>query len=281
MVESAFSLPLMGIGNSSRAPRCRAPIPSHYPSWGSETPVERRSMRVRVLITPHGDRKLHRSPSSAWRGGETSHYPSWGSETSVAIGVRCESPCSLPLMGIGNSGSAGTAATPRSTTTAHYPSWGSETCNFGGAVGGPDVSLPLMGIGNLPLLEGHRIGLRPHYPSWGSETSRRCARCAARSGTHYPSWGSETTTPTMLSRHSRRRSTPHYPSWGSETPILTGSDGSSVPFGDDHARSRYGKRTRGPRFVRLSPGAEGVLCSGARCAVHTTDQFFPCQPSSC
>ena len=108
---TSSSLPLMGIGNvhpgspdgSRRAnqlitphgdrklagrrsgPRHDASRPrSHYPSWGSETPVDQPAAGAgRDLITPHGDRKRPPAPSG---------------------GSRC--PASLPLMGIGNLRSA-------------------------------------------------------------------------------------------------------------------------------------------------------------------------------
>ena len=154
-VDSAMiSLPLMGIGNFSAqldalgstsklllitphgdrklaSARSTQRCWTHYPAWGSETPVAstvsssvtislplmgignsggKRGRRVyrSGLITPHGSGNMS----------TRTHYPSWGSETG----------------GIGHAGIAGslrigTAAcrvVPGGIRT-HYPSWGSET----------------------------------------------------------------------------------------------------------------------------------------------------------
>ena len=236
----------MGIGNPRRPGASgRSAGRPHYPSWGSETSAPtppRRSPRSDMLITPHGDRKQRmRAPRFAGATARESHYPSWGSETIPGRGARRAWLCIRHLI------------TPHGD---RKPARRLDRSRRGRDLA--DLITPHGDRKRPAESERSHPHDAPHYPSWGSETAIAC-----------------------LSRPGRPRATSHYPSWGSETPISTGSDGSSVPFGDDHTRSRYGKWTRGPRFVRLSPGAEGVLCSGARCAVHTTDQFFPCQPSSC
>ena len=71
------------------------------------------------------------------------------------------------------------------------------------------------------------------------------------------------------------------PLMGIVNPISGESDGSSEHSGDG---SRYGGHGESPvwtRIPRLSPGAEIVFRSGAGGAAHTTDQFSPCQLSSC
>ncbi len=164
------SLPLMGIGN-----------------------LDQRRLgliQLRLLITPHGDRKLpmaavgeRRYPVSLPLMGIGNTSPT-GDSPSVSL-------VSLPLMGIGNRASARQGA---GRPSSHYPSWGSETpeADLQGNVQVP--SLPLMGIGNmnspstatirqpysLPLMgignwsrmpPGRQQRLRcSHYPSWGSET---------------------------------------------------------------------------------------------------------------
>ena len=96
---------------------------THYPSWGSGTPVSgshrlaanaslplmgiRNALRRarqppgRPLITPHGDQE--RSTSSTAASWTPAHYPSWGSGTKVAATHQ------VPLH------------------PPHYPSWGSGT----------------------------------------------------------------------------------------------------------------------------------------------------------
>ena len=258
-VREAGSLPLMGIGNlcAALAAACiDGPLIS-LPLMGIGNPEEMVQQFDGQLITPHGDRKPRRV------GARRSSIPSV-SLPLMGIGNplgtlldRHDGVRSLPLMGIGNSS--------RASLSASSP--------------GLLSSLPLMGIGNPAAPRASYTSITTHYPSWGSETrSVEVSRTIGAWRAHYPSWGSETGPD---HRHEGSKSRRSLPLMGIGNPILTGSDGSSVPFGDDHTRSRYVKWTRGPRFVRLSPGAEGVLCSGARCAVHTTDQFFPCQPSSC
>ena len=163
------SLPLMGIGNRTCLPRWSRPAPAHYPSWGSGTqPASAEHVLQRELITPHGDRE----PRS---GGHASD----------------SAARSLPLMGIGNPRSCGTA---RASGWTHYPSWGSGTAAAPDRVSGslrlitPHgdrelpvrsrsstafwSSLPLMGIGNAGRpAPGTARASCPHYPSWGSGTS--------------------------------------------------------------------------------------------------------------
>ena len=132
------SLPLMGIGNfqspCSRRSRPGRPRPraAHYPSWGSETAgprVRREPDRyVRVLITPHGDRKPC-EPRRRSRSACRSHYPSWGSETRLA---RLD------------------AARPSLLITPHGDRKRCDPLACGrDAAARPRCSLPLMGIGNL------------------------------------------------------------------------------------------------------------------------------------
>ena len=99
-------------------------MPSHYPSWGSGTQLDRDLTHYSIvkLITPHGDRELALKPCSKRRA--NAHYPSWGSGTYVSGSPVALSSVSLPLMGIGNEVS------------------NSETFD-------EETSLPLMGIGNL------------------------------------------------------------------------------------------------------------------------------------
>ena len=77
-----FSLPLMGIGNSTaRLPRSPRSSRAHYPSWGLETIVGSTASSAREqLITPHGDWKPVGLDNLTRLG--VSHYPSWGLETS-------------------------------------------------------------------------------------------------------------------------------------------------------------------------------------------------------
>ena len=58
--SSGSSLPLMGIGNDVQRQSIGKEGTTHYPSWGSETGLQRdRLLDVADgLITPHGDRKL-------------------------------------------------------------------------------------------------------------------------------------------------------------------------------------------------------------------------------
>ena len=80
----SHSLPLMGIGNSTRNSSTGESHATHYPSWGSGTgpPCRWRSCPG-GLITPHGDRELHR-------------------DAGYCVHLRT----SLPLMGIGNPASS-------------------------------------------------------------------------------------------------------------------------------------------------------------------------------
>ena len=226
------SLPLMGIGNSNeRGTTDKFTGLAHYPSWGSETVLDRDGQNVignslplmgigngqvfqavgrrNVLITPHGDRKP--APRRIRCATRRTHYPSWGSETTW------QPP------------SAHTEA------TSHYPSWGSETGRAKRISRTRWSSLPLMGIGNKVTHHGAEPGfilITPHgdrkpaatastqvspstslplmgigngresarnisdrdasLPLMGIGNAARIASAAVRIGAHYPSWGSET-----------------------------------------------------------------------------------------
>ena len=151
---------------------------THYPSWGLETwsGTGRLRIRLRTLITPHGD----------WKRADKA--------------LDCPDPLvSLPLMGIGNPIQPGflqhliKLITPHGdwkrpvtilinhfTNRTHYPSWGLETYLMLG-----HIALPLCLI-------------TPHG-DWKPSASRRVA---CRSGTHYPSWGLETGIANVLRRSS-------------------------------------------------------------------------------
>ena len=100
--QEEHSLPLMGIGNCRRAARIARSLGSHYPSWGSETPVGGRRRRpVDALITPHGDRKQGSG------GLHCEQYlvlitPHGDRKRAMPRRARALLLLSLPLMGIGN-----------------------------------------------------------------------------------------------------------------------------------------------------------------------------------
>ena len=122
--RNGVSLPLMGIRNREfvhrrhhvrnlttphgdqkhpEKPAIWKVIPSHYPSWGSETifGVRQFTVLLRENSLPlMGIRNTNVHPEAPT--GRSAHYPSWGSETrstTASSGARL----------------------------AHYPSWGSET----------------------------------------------------------------------------------------------------------------------------------------------------------
>ena len=214
-------------------------VTAHYPSWGSETRRvghgPGRRPYVRLLITPHGDRKP--TPTTALtETGRCSHYPSWGSETYTAALADLAAVVSLPLMGIGNPAAA---AAGRRDSAAHYPSWGSETRYAPQIPGGgapadlitphgdrklivppmstyPPSSLPLMGIGtwSAPCQPPRgRALITPHGDrKRGGRGAGRTLR-SARTRLITPHGDRKLAVAAVASQ----RRAAHYPSWGSET----------------------------------------------------------------
>ena len=140
---------------------------SHYPSWGLETrALGRVAEVVPVLITPHGDWKLHRAAEIRPRPLDVS-LPLMGIGNPPRSAARMQRHSSLPLMGIGN------------TCSAERPS----PCSA--------PSLPLMGIGNSFCIPG-RARLRFSLPLMGIGNSSDPGCPACDTTAHYPSWGLET-----------------------------------------------------------------------------------------
>ena len=158
----------MGIGKlCERRPFRSRSSPSHYPSWGLETPwCGLDGAEAAGLITPHGDWKPSTvagvydflanliTPHGDWKRRArrqpapncSAHYPSWGLETTVLR--ECDgSPLKLITphgdwkLDVARHARAGATLItphgdwkPRSTTSrssswkpSHYPSWGLET----------------------------------------------------------------------------------------------------------------------------------------------------------
>ena len=212
-----ISLPLMGIGNLVQRHRG-----GRQRGHGLITPHGDRKLRPgrhdaprdhSGLITPHGDRKLDMQPLPA------SHEPlitPHGDRKPVRQLRACRTAPSnrdsLPLMGIGNEIGIGPLRDAL-------------------------VSLPLMGIGNqIPIApRRRRLGLiTPHG-------DRKLGRHPAKAG-H----------PELITPHGDRKLEPAEPNSARhllaklitphgdrKPPISAGSDGSSVPLGDDHGRPRY------------------------------------------
>ena len=301
-VTSSSSLPLMGIENAPGRRQAGARTTAHYPSWGSKTTlgVQLAHTVTVPLITPHGDRKPGRADRRDRRP-SASHYPSWGSKTRpTASTPRSQHSASLPLMGIENAAAAAGLDDPGLLLiTPHgdrkLAEQRPETTHVG-------VSLPLMGIENAAdVAEG--VGLlagliTPHgdrkpgdnrncasawraensLPLMGIENPPRWRRSRPAPSCSLPLMGIENYEPPGRTQRRPALITPH----GDRKPsILTESGGSSgsVAAGGEHPGC--GRSPRWARFVRLSLGPERVLCSGAGAASHKTDQFFPCQPSSC
>ena len=217
-MSHSTSLPLMGIGNIRRPA-------GHSGRWSHRG----------QLITPHGDRKPCRrtvrrglpaaSHYPSWgsetagsavggAGAAAAHYPSWGSETMYGRSSTHGTTPSLPLIGIGNCGSARRTGRPRSP---HYPSWGSETPAPLPFTHRSAVSLPLMWIGNYARPCHHhecdrRALITPHGDRKPAVAPLHRLRC--RSGTHYPSWGSETCHHTLMRQSCSPRVTISLPLMG-------------------------------------------------------------------
>ena len=220
------SLPLMGIGNSTKRFRVASLNVLSLPLMGiGNVDVEDAGSQQPKLITPHGDWKrfevtysqIHcpgslplmgignQSGRSTLSEEAASHYPSWGLETTRAR--RSAGNCwnSLPLMGTGNTRCGGCG---QPATKTHYPSWGLETWT---ARADPDprvASLPLMGIGNGLVFLGvlHKTPLITPHGDW--KPSRRRGPRTTRTS-HYPSWGLETPHAPGSPSRSRHLITPH------------------------------------------------------------------------
>ncbi len=196
-------------------------MPTHYPSWGSETQsqtIPRQRLLRSLLTTPHGDQKLL-DATLAGAPPRRSHYPSWGSETTLAFRLTASlSGWTAHYPSWGSETSAASSSGPAVSRT-HYPSWGSETMRAPRSAACESVSLPLMGIRNSDSANGLPAGAVPHYPSWGSETLRGGGDSPKNALLTTPHGDQKPSSPPDRRRWTRS----HYPSWGSETllaPVL-------------------------------------------------------------
>ena len=138
------SLPLMGIGNTASQilTKLLTVLITPHGDWKLHGGYQ--SVRVaEYLITPHGDWKLRRIPER--EGGRVPHYPSWGLETSGNAARTCPGlSAHYPSWGLETRWYRHCSRTPSS----HYPSWGLETIRLVTFTDQIIDSLPLMGIGN-------------------------------------------------------------------------------------------------------------------------------------
>ncbi len=185
-----FSLPLMGIGNLFH-PHANVRVIGLITPHGDWKPCnERHDTGARLqLITPHGD----------WK-------------PTLYVLFAGVSPCSLPLMGIGNDA----RLRRHSGRSGSLPLMGIGNIYFPAHPWPFNVvSLPLMGIGNHehhdPPDPGHHL-ITPHG-DWKRPRQRLRSVELVVLITPHGDWKRK------RSPHAPGASSAHYPSWGLETPL--------------------------------------------------------------
>ncbi len=170
--DLGFSLPLMGIGNPTRPlcshashlwplitphgdrepwrrnATCHRRRPSHYPSWGSGTPVRfAASPTVRTSLPLMGIGNETRQDKH--QDSVHAHYPSWGSGTGLFSLGTAWSPRQL-ITPHGDREPEGSPDAHLIDTRLITPHGDREPVFFSNTSPVPSCSLPLMGIGNPP-----------------------------------------------------------------------------------------------------------------------------------